>query len=74
LSYIVYNGAILHLNVARRWEGSGSGGNSPKKDISVKLAPHPLSNPSPRRRDAKDMHTEVSERVHVITVNDEDGC
>jgi hypothetical protein len=72
LSYNVYNGAILHLNVKRRWEGSDSGVNSPKNDISVKLALHGLSNLNPQPRDMRNV--EVMERVHVVTVNDEDGC
>jgi hypothetical protein len=74
LSYNVYNGGILHLNARRRWEGSDSGVNSPKNDISVKVPPHVLSNLSHRRHGAEDVHTEVAERLHVVTVNDQDGC
>jgi hypothetical protein len=56
--------------VGRRGEGRDSGASSPKNVASVKLAPRALSNVSPRRRDAKDVHTE--ERVDVVTVDDQD--
>jgi hypothetical protein len=72
LSYNVYNGAILHLNVGRRLERSDAGAKSQKKVVSVKLTPHGLSNLNPQPRDTKDV--EVVEQVHVVTVNDIDGC